>query len=104
MQIIPLQAVESQQVLVVLDGQSCQINVYQKNYGLFLDLYVNNSLIIGGVLCENINPIVRNAYLGFAGELLFIDRQGTDDPIWTGLGTRFVLAYADAADAAAATA
>jgi hypothetical protein len=97
-QIIPLQPVPSQTLLVDLDGQNAQIDVYTTNYGLFLDLYVSNVLIIGGVICQNLNRIVRDAYLGFQGDLCFIDSQGTTDPVYTGLGARYNLAYLEVAD------
>ncbi len=91
--VIPLQATPSQIAQVTLDGQSCQIEVYQKRSGVYLNLYVNNTLIIGGVICENINRIVRSAYLGFSGDLCFLDNAGTDDPVYTGLGSRWTLMY-----------
>lgn len=96
MQIIPLEAVPNQTVTVNLDGQVSQVNVYQTFFGLFLDLYVNDVLIIGGVICENLNRIVRSLYLGFSGDLAFIDNQGSADPYYSGLGTRFSLAYLSA--------
>ena len=101
MQTIPLQAVESQIVTCLLGGQYCQINVYQKAYGVFLDLYIDNVLIIGGVICQNLNPIVRSAYLGFQGDLMFVDSGGSADPDWTGLAGRFVLLYLSPAEMAA---
>ena len=97
---VPLQPVPNQQVSVTLNNQACQINVYQKFYGLFLDLYVSNSLIISGVLCQNLNRIVRSAYLGFSGDLGFWDQQGTSDPVYTGLGGRFQLVYLSPTDLA----
>lgn len=90
---IPLKAVPNQQLTVQLNGQYCQINVYQKFFGLFLDLYVNNVLVIGGCICQNLNRIVRSAYLGFQGDLGFADTQGTSNPYYTGLGSRFQLVY-----------
>jgi len=97
MQIVPLQPTPNQTVVVSLDGQVCQINVYQTARGLFTDLYVDNSLVIGGVLCHDRCRIVRSAYLGFSGDLSFLDNQGTSDPDYTGLGpdvgSRFNLAY-----------
>lgn len=93
MLIVPLKAVPSQQVLVTLNAQNCQVNVYAKRYGLFIDLLMNNSLVIGGQICENLKLIVRSAYLGFSGDIGFFDTQGTDDPIYTGLGGRFQLLY-----------
>lgn len=102
--VIPIQAVPSQTLTVLLSNQSCQLNIYQTNYGLFMDVYVNNGLIIGGVICENLNRIVRDAYLGFIGDFTFYDTQppadfpGGEDPYYTGLGSRFELVYLDASD------
>jgi hypothetical protein len=95
---IPLQPVPSQTLQIQLAGQSCTIDVYQKRTGLYINLYVSNALIIGGVLCENLNRIVRSLYLGFIGDLAFVDNQGSDDPVFTGLGTRFSLIYLETSD------
>lgn len=90
--------------MVLLNGQNCQINVYQKFFGMFLDLYLLNptSLVIGGCLCRNLNRVVRSAYLGFQGDLGFWDTQGTTDPVYTGLGARYQLVYLSPQDLAAA--
>ena len=98
MQIIPLSPVPSQTLNVVLAGQSCQINVYVKLTGTFLDLYVNGQAILIGVLCMNFNRIVRRLYLEFIGDLLFMDTQGSTDPTYQGLGSRYVLCYVEASD------
>ena len=98
MQTIPLIATPSQTLKVSLNGQSCQINVYQKSTGLFVDLLVNSALIIGGVLAENANRIVRSLYLGFQGDMVFVDTAGTSDPVYTGLGTRWILLYLSPSD------
>lgn len=96
--VVPLQPVPSQTVSVMLNNQACTINVYQKAAHLYVDLLVNNALIIGGVIAENLNVIVRSAYLGFIGDLAFYDTQpstitGPNDPVYTGLGSRYVLEY-----------
>lgn len=93
MLIVPLQAVPSQQVSVVLNNQNCQFNVQQRNSAVFIDVLVNNSPIIQGVICQNKNKIVRDAYLGFIGDVAFIDNQGDTNPEYTGLGSRYSLAY-----------
>jgi hypothetical protein len=90
---IPLAAVPSQTLTTVLSGQPCRLNIYQKSTGLFLDLLVNDALVLGGVLCRNGVGIVRDAYLGFLGDLVFYDTQGDDDPTYDGLGERFILGY-----------
>ena len=102
MLIIPTSAVPNQTLLAQLGGQTAEINVYQEAYGLFVDLYVAGTLIIGGVVAQNLNRIVRDAYLGFTGDLIFGDTQGTDDPVYWGLGTRWLLAYLGETDLTAA--
>lgn len=100
MQLIPLQATANQTVSVQLSGQSCTLNVYQKSTGLFMDVLVNDVLIIGGVLCENLNRIVRSTYLGFIGDFAFVDTQGTLDPYYEGIGSRYYLIYLNASELA----
>ena len=98
MLIVPLKTEPSQTVTVTLGGQVVQIDVYQKAFGLFANVYVSNVLIIGGAICQNLNRLVRSTYLGFVGDLMFIDNQGTSDPTYDGLGTRFSLMYLEASD------
>jgi hypothetical protein len=98
MQIIPIADVPNQTLNVTLASQNCNINVYQKSTGLYCDLYIGSTLIIGGVICENLNRIVRSLYLGFIGDLCFQDTQGTSDPSYPGLGTRFLFLYLSVSD------
>lgn len=102
MQIIPTQAIPNQAITITLAGQPCQINVYQKLYGLFVDLYVANVLVVAGTPALNVTRIVRADYIGFVGDLIFIDTQGSDDPAYAGLGSRFHLAYLEASELIAA--
>jgi hypothetical protein len=103
MLIIPLQAVPNQTVNVVLNNQSCVINIYQKFWGMFLDLYVNGSLVIGGVICLTGHLCVISAYLGFVGDLMWADTQSglPTDPVFTGVGTRYQLQYLSPSDVSA---
>jgi len=98
MRIVPILDAASQTVQVTLGNQNCQINLYQKSTGFYCDLYVDSTLIIGGVICQNLNRIVRNAYLGFIGDLSFNDTQGVADPVFPGLNTRYQLMYLESAD------
>ncbi len=93
MQIIPLTAVASQQLSASLGGQSCAIALYQKSTGLFFDLTVEGVPLVTAMLCMNGVGLVQQPYLGFVGQLAFIDTQGSNDPDYTALGTRFVLTY-----------
>lgn len=98
MRIIPLQAVPSQRISVLLAGQDVGIAVYQKETGLFFDLAVAGTTILAGVLCQYRNRIVRDLYFGFVGDFMFIDNQGATDPVYTGLGSRYSLAYLETTD------
>ena len=90
---VTLQSVPSQQVQTVLGGQQCQISVYVKNQCMFLDMSVNNVQIIYAVQCKNLVSLIPTAYLGFTGWLMFLDTQGSNDPVYTGLGSRWQLLY-----------
>jgi hypothetical protein len=100
MQQIVLQPVPSQQLQVVLDGQQCQIAVYVKMQCMFFDITVNGVPLAYAVQAKNLVNLVPTSYLGFAGWLVFFDTQGSDDPEYSGLGTRWVLLYVDAEDVA----
>lgn len=98
MLLVPTQPLPNQQIQCQLNGQACTLNVYQQPFGLFIDVFVGATQIIAGVICENMNRIVRNSYLGFVGDFAWIDTQApavnlAQDPIYTGLGTRFQLLY-----------
>lgn len=96
MQSIPLQAVPSQVVSVVLARQNCQIHVFQKSAGLYVDLTVNDRRLLSTRLARNNVALVRHNYLGMAGDLMFIDMQGSNDPEYSGLDTRYKLVYLEA--------
>lgn len=98
MQTIPLLPKPAQRMAVNLANQLCTIKVYQRSTGLYLDLYVNDVLVVGGVICENANRIVRDAYFGFIGDLAFFDTQGDLDPFYSELGSRWVLNYLEASE------
>lgn len=101
MLIVPVRPIPNQTLQVQLAGQATTVTIRQLLYGLFVDVYVGDTQIIAGVLALNLNRIVRSAYLGFAGDFVFGDTQGTDDPIYTGLGSRFLLAYIEPSEAEA---
>lgn len=90
---LSLQPVPSQQLQAVLSGQNCQISVYQKDQGIFVDLNSNGADISVGVLACDAVPLVPISYTGFEGNLVFTDTQGETDPEYTGLGSRYQLVY-----------
>jgi hypothetical protein len=92
-QTIPLSSTGSQSFSILLNQQQCNINVYQLSTGLYCDIAVSGNPIVTTMLCLNLVGLVREAYLGFSGQLFFYDTKGTDDPYFSGLGTRYQLVY-----------
>lgn len=92
-QIIPLSPTPAQSLSVILGTQNCQLNLYEKPAGMFLDLLLNNVPIITAQLCLDRAPMVTQAYLGFVGKLQFSDTQGKTDPHYGGFGSRYFLQY-----------
>ena len=93
MQTVPLQPVPSQSTKVVLGGQNCQILVYQKPQGVFVDINADGVDISVGTIARDAVPLISREYAGFIGNLIFIDTQGSDDPSYEGLGDRWTLVY-----------
>lgn len=93
MEVIPVKNVASQTLKTQLAQQTCFIKIYQKSTGLYIDLRVDDRPVVTGVLCRDRVITVRHAYLGFTGDIVFIDTEGFDDPYYTGLGGRWFLAY-----------
>lgn len=102
---IPLNPVPNQTLQIVLAGQNCQITVYTAPNGLlFIDIEQNDAPVRVGVIAENLNKIIKYLYFGFSGDFVFVDTQpdpinGASDPLYAGLGTRFLLLYLTAAEA-----
>lgn len=96
---VPLQAVPSQTVNVILGNQNCILTLRQLSTGLYMNVAVGQTEIVGLVLCEDINRIVRDLYLGFLGDFVFFDTTGQGfDPFYTGLEDRFALYYIEASE------
>ena len=93
MDLIPLADAPSQTFTITVAGQPCTLTLYQKFNGFYLDLYQGVNLIVGGAICQNLNPIVRCKYLGLTGDFIFNDTQGKEDPFYPGIGSRFLFYY-----------
>lgn len=93
MRTIPLEPQKSQSVSVDLVGQRCVIRLIQRESFIYMDLTVNGNPIMQGVPCLYGNKMVRYSYLGFQGDLVFLDNVGQLDPTYDGLGGRFILYY-----------
>lgn len=67
---------------------------------MFVDLYVAEKLVVAGALALTGNKLVRSEYLGFEGDLGFVDTTPDEAPLngpemvyYTGIGTRYLLVY-----------
>lgn len=90
---VPLSPTPSQSLSIVLDGQNCDISVYQKSTGMFFDLSKDGQRIVTAVRCLDGVPLINQRYRGFVGNLMFVDMQGDLDPTYDGLGSRHLLIY-----------
>jgi hypothetical protein len=98
MLVVPLQTLPNQTLQVQLNGQACTRNIFQYAYGLFATVSVGSTLIVASAICENLVRLVRDAYLGFSGDLVFVDTQGAENPNYTELGSRWLLIYLSPTD------
>jgi hypothetical protein len=98
MLLIPLKPVPNQNLSITLGGQNCFIELDTKLERLYFSIHVNNQPIITNVLCHDRNLLVDGAYHGFIGNLFFEDLNGTTEPVYAGLMTRYALMYADASE------
>ncbi len=91
---IPLIPTPSQSLTVNLGGQKCEIKIDQKyDNHVFLSMRVNDVDVVTSGICRDRVSLVRHDYLPFIGTLAFVDTQGASDPVYTGFGSRFQLAY-----------
>lgn len=92
--VIPLQPIPAQTFNITLNGQACTISLYQKGDFFFMDLSVNGAPVRQCQVMLNSVWFVRYVYLGFVGDLVMFDTQGTSvSATYDGLGTRYQLYY-----------
>ena len=94
-QTIPLQQVPSQQFSINLGNQPCTIKVHQRDGHVYVDLYVNGKAVVLGALARDRVGLTRHAHLPFSGELLFVDTQNSDDPLYTGFSSQWFFIYSN---------
>lgn len=90
---IPLSPTSSQTITTALSGQPVKLWVRQLSTGLYLDAWLDQKPLVMGAICFTRTPIIRNPASPLPGDFVFLDTQGNEDPDYTGLGDRWVLAY-----------
>lgn len=91
--IIPIEQLPNQTFWVDLNNQSCKIHVYERYGYMYLDLAVDDNIILQGQICLNNVDLIQYTHLKFDGQLKFIDTQGSEDPYYTGFNERYALVY-----------
>lgn len=86
--------VPAQALAVQLAGKTVGIDLLQKATGLYANVALGGKAIVAGVLCRDATRLINGAHLGFPGDLALIDMQGSADPDYSGLGSRFQLLWA----------
>lgn len=92
---VPLISYPSRSFQIILDEQDCSLKLYQKGRVLYLDLSVNASPVTAGNICLNKTSIILHSQRLFTGHLFFLDTVGDSHPQWDGLGSRWVLLFAN---------
>lgn len=78
--IVPLKQVANQNLTITLNNQVCTISLRQLGDYLFASLSVAGVALLTNMMCLNRVLLVRQAYLGFTGDLVVVDLQGQTDP------------------------
>lgn len=91
---IPIATTPNQTLSVTLNGQDCDLKIYQRDQRVYLDLTADGTEICVGNICYDRQNILQSPTDAFSGGLYFYDQIGTYDPEWSGFGDRYVLLYA----------
>ena len=97
--VIPLSAVPSQRLQVVLEDQDVELSILQRGNNVYANITVNGVVLRQGALCIDRVPILQPGTTNLSGNFVFVDLWGTSDPQWQEYGSRFVLFYYTAAEA-----
>lgn len=93
--IIPIDPIPNQSFDVDLSDQRCRFDFITKGVFLYMNLIIDEVEKLNGVICLNNVDLIKYDDVGFKGKLYFLDTQGELDPIYYGLGDRWVLIYED---------
>lgn len=91
---IPLQGIPNQQLTFSQGGQKWEITLMTRQHEhLYMSLAVDGVAIFHNRLCRNGERMIDVDYLQNQGNLVFVDLQGSCDPHYAELGSRYVLAW-----------
>jgi hypothetical protein len=101
--LIPVAAVPTQTLSIVLENQNCEITLQLFGTSLYFSLTADAVPIVKTRIARNkIRFLLDAVYKPFVGDFVFVDTQGDTDPQYAGLGTRYLLVYMTEAEVNAA--
>ena len=92
---IPILDEPSQKLTVNLGRQAVDIALTMRLGSLYADVRANGRDVVNGRICLNGEPIIKEAFRPFVRELYFEDLQGSENPVYGGLGRRFLLRWVE---------
>ena len=92
---IPLLPVPSQVVSTTIKQQNIVLSLYLRNGWMFADVSINGIDVSHGTIIRNGVPLISQTYRQITGNISIVDQQGIDDPVYTGLGSRFLAIFDD---------
>lgn len=92
---IPLKAVPSQQIVTSVGGQTVTITLRQLGGRQYFSASLPDKVLCENVLMVDRTYLICAAYLGFTGDFLCVDTQGTDSPNFNQWNSRFLLLWDD---------
>ena len=98
MLLIPLKPVANQATTVMLGGQVIRVAIREMTTGVYLTAWLDNVIIQSGILCLDRVRMMSSNYDQFIGGFMFMDSQGLEDPVSTGIGTRWNLYYLESGE------
>ncbi len=102
MQVIDLEAVTSQDVTFVADGQQYELVIRANDDVMFMDVTINGVVVITACPCLVGQQVIPYAYLeGAGGNFIFTTASGAN-PQYANFGGADVLLYASNAEMASA--
>jgi hypothetical protein len=90
---IPLKSLPNQTFSTLVNNQQLTIDLYQRNEYLFCNIYLNATLIVDAMKCNN--AVYLNQYPTLLKGYLFFYTNSKEEPTYLTLGTDAHLFYSD---------
>lgn len=93
--IISIDKLPNQSFDVEIDDKRCHFEFITKAFFMYVNISIDEVEKLNGIMCLNKVDMIKYKDAGLEGKLYFEDTQGNLDPIYYGLGSRWILIYED---------